>query len=321
MTKSIKRTLKIIVPFLLGITILVFLYNSTTAEDRTVILTHISQANPFWISVSVFIGILSHISRAVRWNYLLRPMGYSPKVSNNFFMVMIAYLANLGVPRSGEFLRATALTSYENVPFEKGFGTIVTERVIDVIMLLLIISIALLLQTNFILNYLEQYGFNLMFSIAILCIGIVGLIVLLRIIRKANQGLLLKIKLFLEGMLQGLSSILKMKHKWPFILHTFFIWICYVGMFWAIKFAIPETSQLGISELLIAFVAGAFAMMVFPGGLGGYPVFVSAALVLFGISSNSGNAFGWIMWIAQTLMIVVLGAISFVLLPLLNRNR
>lgn len=236
-------------------------------------------------------------------------------------MVMIAYLANLGVPRSGEFLRATALTSYENVPFEKGFGTIVTERVIDVIMLLLIISIALLLQTNFILNYLEQYGFNLMFSIAILCIGIVGLIVLLRIIRKANQGLLLKIKLFLEGMLQGLSSILKMKHKWPFILHTFFIWICYVGMFWAIKFAIPETSQLGISELLIAFVAGAFAMMVFPGGLGGYPVFVSAALVLFGISSNSGNAFGWIMWIAQTLMIVVLGAISFVLLPLLNRNR
>ena len=236
-------------------------------------------------------------------------------------MVMIAYLANLGVPRSGEFLRATALTTYEDVPFEKGFGTIVTERVIDVIMLLLIIFGALLLQTNFVLNYLEDYGLNLVFSITILLIGIIGLVVLLRLIGKAKEGFLFKIKTFLDGMLQGISSILRMKHKWPFIFHTLFIWICYVGMFWAVKFAIPETATLGLSELLVAFVAGAFAMMVFPGGLGGYPVFVSAALALYGISSNSGDAFGWVMWIAQTLMVVVLGAISFVLLPLLNRNR
>lgn len=236
-------------------------------------------------------------------------------------MVMIAYLANLGVPRSGEFLRATALTTYEDVPFEKGFGTIVTERVIDVIMLLLIILGALLLQTNFVLNYIEDYGLNLVFSITILLIGIIGLIVLLRLISKAKDGFLFKIKRFLDGMLQGISSILRMKDKWPFVFHTLFIWTCYVGMFWAVKFAIPETAGLGLSELLVAFVAGAFAMMVFPGGLGGYPVFVSAALALYGISSNSGDAFGWIMWIAQTLMIVVLGAISFALLPLLNRNR
>ncbi len=236
-------------------------------------------------------------------------------------MVMIAYLANLGVPRSGEFLRATALATYEDVPFQKGFGTIVTERVIDVIMLLLIIICALLLQTSFILEYLKDYGFNLAFSIGVLIAGILGLIIFLRLIRRSKDGFLLKIKGFLDGMLQGVSSILKMKNKWPFIFHTLFIWSCYVGMFWAIKFAIPGTAELGMSQLLVAFVAGAFAMMVFPGGLGGYPVFVSAALALYGVSSTSGDAFGWVMWIAQTLMIVFFGAISFVLLPLLNRNR
>lgn len=236
-------------------------------------------------------------------------------------MVMIAYLANLGVPRSGEFLRATALATYEDVPFEKGFGTIVTERVIDVIMLLLIIIGALLLQTNFVLGYLREYGFNLAFSIVLLIVGIIGLIMFLRLIKKAQNGFLQKIKGFLDGMLQGVGSILRMESRWPFILHTLFIWACYVGMFWAIKYAIPETAGLGWSELLVAFVAGAFAMMVFPGGLGGYPVFVSAALALYGISSNSGDAFGWIMWIAQTMMIIFFGAISFVLLPLFHRNR
>lgn len=236
-------------------------------------------------------------------------------------MVMIAYLANLGVPRSGEFLRATALASYENVPFEKGFGTIVTERLIDVVVLLLIILCALVLQTNFILGYLQDYGMNLTFSLLALIIGIVGLVILLRVIKKAKSGFLLKLKGFLDGMLEGVASISKMKKRLPFILHTAFIWACYIGMFWAIKFAIPETQHLALSQLLVAFVAGAFAMMVFPGGFGGYPVFVGAALSLYGISSVSGDAFGWIMWISQTLMVVVFGAISFVLLPLLNRGR
>ncbi|MEM8928843.1 MAG: lysylphosphatidylglycerol synthase transmembrane domain-containing protein [Bacteroidota bacterium] len=321
MSTNFKKALRIIVPFTLGFLLLAFIYNSTTPADRNEIINNISNASPFWVGVSVIIGILSHVSRAIRWNYLLLPMGYSPKISNNFFMVMIAYLANLGVPRSGEFLRATALAGYEDVPFEKGFGTIITERVIDVIMLLAIIIGALLLQTNFVLRYLKDYGFNLGFSIAILAIGIIGILIFLRLIGKANDGFLLKIKTFFDGMLQGIASILKMKKKWPFILHTLFIWTCYVGMFWAIKFSVPETIELGWSGLLVAFVAGAFAMMVFPGGLGGYPVFVSAALSLYGISDNSGDAFGWILWIAQTLMIIFLGAISFVLLPLLNRNR
>ena len=234
---------------------------------------------------------------------------------------MIAYFTNLGIPRSGEFLRATALATYEGVPFEKGFGTIVTERVVDLIMLLVIIASALVMQTHFILGYLKQYGFGLVFGATILIAGIIGIITLLKLMRGAKHGYLFKIKAFLNGILEGVSSILRMKNKQSFIFHTLFIWGCYIGMFWAIKFAIPGTAELNLSQLLVAFVAGAFAMIVFPGGLGGYPIFVSSALALYGILPTSGDAFGWIIWIAQTLMIVFLGIISFILLPLLNQNQ
>ncbi|MEM8507053.1 MAG: lysylphosphatidylglycerol synthase transmembrane domain-containing protein [Bacteroidota bacterium] len=321
MSKSLKKVLRIIVPLSLGILLILFVYSKTSPSDRKAIVENIANADPLWILLSIGIGILSHLSRAIRWNYLLEPLGYVPKISNGFFIVMVAYLANLGVPRSGEFLRATALTTYEKVPFEKGFGTIVTERVVDLIMLLIIIIIALLLQTNFILGYLKVYGVNLAFSILALVLGILGLIVLLRFTRKAKSGFLLRLKVFFDGMLEGVGSILKMNKRGPFVFHTIFIWACYIGMFWMVTFAIPETQNMGLPELLVAFVAGAFAMMAFPGGLGGYPIFVSAALSLYGISPNSGDAFGWVMWISQTLMILVLGTISFLLLPLLNKTN
>ena len=273
------------------------------------------------MGLSILIGILSHISRAIRWNFLLNPLGYHPRLSNNIFITLISYFANLGIPRSGEFLRATALTTYENVPFEKGFGTIVTERVIDLIMLLLVIALALLLQTDIILDFLDSYGINLLGSAIILIVGILGLIGFVYVIRKSESGFALKLKTFFKGLLEGISSILKMKKKWLFVFHTLVIWGCYIAMFWVIKYTVAETIDLSFSQILVAFIAGAFAMSATNGGTGAYPIAVTAALALFDISEVSGKAFGWIMWISQTLMIVVFGAISFLLLPLLNRNR
>ncbi len=267
------------------------------------------------------IGILSHISRAIRWNYLLEPMGYKPKLYNNLLIVLISYFANLGIPRSGEILRATALTTYENVPFEKGFGTIVTERVIDLLMLLSIIIITLILQTDIILTFLEDKGVNLIGSFGLLLVGILGLFAATVIIKKSKSNFALKVKSFLNGLLDGVLSIFKMKKKWPFIFHTLLIWGAYIAMFWVIKHTVAETINLSLGELLVGFVAGAFAMSTTNGGIGLYPIAVSAALGIFGISAVSGDAFGWIMWIAQTLMVVFFGTISFIVLPLLNRNR
>ncbi len=321
MGKSLKKFLKIFVPIAVGLFLVWYSYNSTTPDERKQIIHYIANASPFWVTVSVILGILSHVSRAIRWNFLLEPMGYKPKIVNNIFIVLISYFANLGIPRSGEILRATALTTYEKVPFEKGFGTIVTERVIDLLMLLLVIVITLLLQTDIILAFLEEKGVNLIGAFGILLVGIAGLFISTAIIRKSKSALAQKLKAFLNGLLDGVLSVFKMKKKWSFIFHTLFIWVAYIGMFWVIKHTVSETISLSLSELLVAFVAGAFAMSTTNGGIGLYPIAVSAALGIFGISSVSGDAFGWIMWIAQTLMVVIFGTISFIVLPLLNRNR
>ena len=296
-------------------------YTSTAPADREKILYYIKEADLFWISLSLLIGLLGHISRAIRWNYLLEPLGYKPKLINNILMIFMAYLANLGIPRTGEILRATALTTYEGVPFEKGFGTIVTERVVDVFMLLVIVTITLLLQTDIIIDFFQQRGFNLNAIFLLLGAGILAFFIFIVFIKKSNSEIALRIKSFTKGLMAGVFSIFKMKRKWAFVFHTLFIWACYIAMMWVIKFTVPETSDLSISEVMVAFVFGAFAMATTNAGVGLFPILVSKALTLFGISAVSGDAFGWIMWIAQTLMNVVFGAISFLLLPLLNRNR
>mgnify|MGYP003641810902 FL=1 len=321
MTSTLKKNLKIILPIALGVFLVWYSYNSTTPENRKEIIFYIKEADPLYVFLSVLLGILGHISRAIRWNYLLEPLGYRPRLSNNILIILTSYFANLGIPRTGEVLRATALTTYEGVPFEKGFGTIVTERVIDVIMLLGIVMIAFLLQTDVIMDMLQERGFNLNGLLLLAAFGLIVFVVFIVFIKKSKSLIAQKIKTFVKGLLDGVFSIFKMKHKWLFIIHTLFIWACYIGMLWIIKFTVPETISLSLSQLLVAFVAGAFAMATTNGGIGLYPIAVSSALTIFGISAVSGDAFGWIIWIAQTLMIVVFGAISFILLPLLNRIK
>ncbi len=321
MSSKLKKILKIALPIILGAFLVWYSYSSTSANDREKIFDSIKNADLLWVSVSIFIGILSHISRAIRWNYLLEPLGYKPKIRNNILIILISYFSNILIIRSGEILRATALTTYEKVPFEKGFGTIVTERIIDLIMLLLVIFSALLLQTDIIIGILEKNGIGLVGSAVLLGSGVLGLIIGIRIIKKSTSKFAVKIKNFAIGLLDGVLSIFKMKNKIAFIFHTFFIWACYIGMFWVIKFTVPEVAALSLGELLVAFVAGAFAMTATNGGLGLYPIVVTASLAFFGISKTSGDAFGWIMWSAQTAIVVVFGAISFLLLPLWNRNK
>jgi len=316
-----KKTLKTLLPIALGVFLIGYSYYITSPEDRAQIFKHIREADPFWVLVSLSIGILSHFSRAIRWNYLLEPLGYRPKLRNNLMMILMAYFANLGIPRSGEVLRATALATYEDVPFQKGFGTIVTERVIDVIMLLLIILVALLSQTAIIAGYLSENGVGLGGTILMALAGVAGLFVMIALLRRSSHPMALKLRGFLNGMLDGVLSIFRMRQKWAFLGHTLLIWACYIGMFWVIKYTVPETISLDFGEILVGFVAGAFAMSTTNGGIGLYPIAVSKSLALFGISAISGDSFGWIMWIAQTLMVVFFGAISFLLLPLLNRDN
>ena len=315
------KSLKSLLPIGLGVFLVIYSYLSTDEIIRSQIYFYIRQANPLYVGLSLLFALLSHVSRAIRWNYLLRPLGYQTPLLSSFYFVMMAYFANLGIPRSGEVLRATSLRTYEKVPFEKGFGTIVTERIIDLVMLFIVIGVTLFLQTERLTTLMASNKKALVISVLVLIIAVVGLWVSIAVLKKSTLAIAQKLTRFLEGIQSGLLSVFKMKQKGYFIAHTLFIWACYIAMFWVIKYTLPETESLGLSEILVAFIAGSFAMTATNGGVGLYPIAVRASLALFGISFASGEAFGWILWISQTLMIVLCGAFCFLSLPLIYRKR
>lgn len=234
--------------------------------------------------------------------------------------VFITYLANYGVPRSGEVLRAAVLTNYEGVPFEKAFGTIVAERVADFIVLLTIIGITLVLQFDFIYTILEASLQPKKLLIAgFLAIVLFGIVIIY--IKRSQSKVALKIKTFLKGLLEGILSIFRMKQKWAFIFHTLFIWSMYLLMFYFTTLAVEDLNGISIGAILIAFIAGSFTIAATNGGIFVYPLAIAAAFSLFDIPENPSIAFGWIMWTSQTLMIIILGSLSFLLLPIYNRIK
>ncbi len=282
------------------------------------LLQYFKDANYWWIALGLFFGILSHLSRAYRWKFLLEPIGYKPDLGNSTMAVLVAYLVNYAVPRAGEVSRAAVMTNYEGIPFEKGFGTIVAERIADVVMMLLIITITLFVQFDFIYELLTKNFDPIKIGI-LLALLVLGGFIFTRYVKKAQSGIGLKIKSFVSGLVEGVTSIFKMKHKWAFIFHTVFIWVMYVMMFWATIPAI-EGLQVPFGGVLIGFIAGGFSIAATNGGVGLYPVAVAGALALFGVSEEPATAFGWIMWTAQTAMIIVFGGLAFLLLPLYNKK-
>lgn len=320
MENKIKKILLLILPIALGVFLIWYSLSKLTSDDIDTIKHSFKTANYRWVLLSLFFGVLSHLSRAYRWKFLLEPMGYKPKLANSFMSVMMAYLLNLVIPRSGEVARAASLKKYENIPFEKAFGTIVAERVADLIILFGIIGVAFYFQTDLIGSYLfKNNSSNISyFKIALIAgVPIFGFLSYY-LLRNTKTPLISKIIEFINGLIEGALSILKMKKKWAFIFHTFFIWLMYVLMFYVVTFALPETTNISFSAIIVAFVAGTFAMVLTNGGLGSYPVFITGAFALYAINKSTGMAFGWIMWVAQTLMVIVLGGLSFILIPIYN---
>jgi hypothetical protein len=295
--------------------------SSATPLERQELWNNILLADLKWVFLSVFCGILSHLSRAYRWKYLLEPLGYKPRLANSFMAVMGGYLANLGVPRSGEVLRGATISTYENVPFDKAFGTIVSERIADLAMVLLITTFGFLIQTENLINYFENNNINPFLSMGILLVLIIIGVIFLNLVRRSNHPLMIKIRDFARGLLEGMRSIVRMKKKKEFLFHTLFIWTMYLLMFYVIKYAIPETNSLSLAGFMAAFIAGSFAITTTNGGIGVYPIAMGAVLLLFGINQQAGEAFGWIMWGSQTLMVVILGGLSFLFLPIYNQKK
>jgi len=318
---NFKSFLKIIIPLLLGAFFIYLSFSITTEEDRKMIIQAIKNADLRFVALGLFFAILSHLSRAYRWKFLLSPMGYNPRLLNTVLCVFIAYLANLGVPRSGEVIRASFLSNYEKIPFEKAFGSVVVERVIDMIILLLLILIALVLQHETIWAFMVEKDVNFS-QLALFGISVIIIVFLLMYsIKSSKSQLLIKIKSAINGFWEGLSSIKTMEKKLPFIFHTFFIWIMYLSMFYVIKWTIPGTFGLTIEMIIPSFVIGGLSIATTNGGVGIYPLSVALVLVTFGVSKEVGLAFGWIMWSSQTILIIICGVFAFIALPFVNRKR
>lgn len=303
----------------LGLYLVYFSFANTSEADRVQIITAIKKADLRFVFISLLFGAFSHLSRAYRWNYLLRPLGYQPTLMMRTLTIMISYFSNLGIPRSGEVLRATALATYANVPFEKSFGTIVTERIIDILLLFSLIGLGFVLQGELLLEVIGNPSISGMLLIWVL-LASVAFFLGIRQLKRSQYALAVKIVSFVSGLRQGMLSILNIEHKWTFLGHTLFIWFMYLMMFWVVTFALPETSGLSFSTIIPAFVAGGFAMSATNGGIGLYPIAVAAVLQAFDVPYPQALAFGWVMWTGQTIMVVAFGSLSFLLLPVLSKK-
>ncbi|MGB2686034.1 MAG: lysylphosphatidylglycerol synthase transmembrane domain-containing protein [Olleya sp.] len=311
------KILKITLPILLGVFLIWYSLSQLSFTD---IVQFAKNADYKYILLGVFFGLLSHLSRAYRWLFMLEPLGYKIKLGNSIMAVFATYLINYTIPRAGEVARATILTNYEGVPFEKGFGTIVAERIADMIVMLGIIAITLFLQFDFIYSFLvDKFDFTKIL-VAGLILTVLALFFIL-FIKRSQSKIALKIKGFVTGLIEGALSIFKMKKKWAFIFHTLFIWTMYVLMFYVTTLAFPDLNAMPFGAVLIGFILASFSIAATNGGIGSYPEAIVIAFTLFNLPVDPSRAFGWIMWSSQTILVFVFGGISLLYLPFFNRNK
>lgn len=335
MKKALGNVLRFLFFAGLGAFFIWLFLHKLTSDQKHEILLSFRSANYLWLGIAILLGVLSHYERSVRWRMLIEPMGYKPRAGNTFFAVMIGYIANLALPRLGEVSRCTVLTRYENVPFNKGFGTVITERAIDMVIFLLLFIINIAIQYNRLATYintrifgpLEQklslsinLGNTLLIFLLIILILIVGVYLLLRK-RLMKNKFFLKIKHLFDGFVQGIKSLMLIKKPWLFVFHSLGIWALYLLMAYLVFFCMPESSHLGIDAGLAALVFGSIGIMIVQGGIGIYPAIIAETLVLYGVESTKGYALGWLIWSSQTITIILLGVISLIILPIINKKK
>lgn len=317
----------------LGLFLIWYQLNGMSAQDKQDMAESMKKANYLWLVLSIFLGVLSHLSRAMRWNLVMRPAGYNPSLINSFFSVMVGYFTNLAVPRAGEIARCATLARYEKVPVHYSVGTVVMERAIDLIMLFLVFVLAFAVEFDVISKFMQVKvlpAFNekltglLANRNSLLMLAAVGiaLITLFALLRKklSKFSFYEKIKGFVLGLWEGVLAIRNVESKGWYLFHSAFIWLMYYMMLYVCYFSIPETAHLSMGSALAVLGAGSIAMIIVQGGLGAYPLFVAWTLLLYGVDETFGKSFGWLVWSAQTIMIILFGLVSLILLPVVNRN-
>ena len=330
MNKTIKVILRTALFILVGVAIFWFVYKDLNTDK---IIAALKDADYRWIAVTLILGVISHISRAMRWVLLIRPLGYKPTVRNSFLAVMIMYLSNIAVPRSGELIRCSVMKRYEKIPFTKLLGTVITERVFDFILLFIMLGIVLIYQIADIQTIIDNNPgvydkltsfFNAKVLIILTLAGITGLGLLYLLRSKLKETIVWKkLSEFLINIIEGVKTVWKMERKVEFIFHSVLIWVLYFIMIYVAFFAFDFTFNLTVMQGLTIFVMASFGMVFpSPGGIGSWHFMVIQTLFIYGISNpDEAGAFAFAVHGSMTLMLIVLGAVSFVLMPVLNKEK
>ena len=286
-----------------------------------------------WVILPVIAFLLiAHYSRAIRWKLLMEPLGYKPSNFNAFAAVMIGYLVNAGAPRLGEVFKCTLLARYEKLKVDKLIGTILVERAVDLVCLIIVFVLAIILQgdifghmmTDLLKSFFHDKAGNLsqrklLIALGIFIIFLIAFYIVLK--RFGHIDIIAKIKRVVKNILHGLSSIRYLQHKWLFIFHSFLIWSMYLLASTAGLYALKETQYLGLPGGLAALAVGTIGIILTPNGIGAYPALIAQLLGLYGLDPDTtGNASGWLMWAAQTAIILLGGMICFILITRFNKK-
>jgi uncharacterized protein (TIRG00374 family) len=267
----------------------------------------------------------------MRWKIIMEPLGYKPSLNNVFAVTMVGYFANSAIPRLGEVLKCSLLAKFEKLKIDKLFGTILVERTFDFVCYLLFIGITVLLQIDLIGNYVSGKlkaigsggGMPIWLKIGIVFVIIISVVLMLKWLVKKypSNSLITKLSGFVSGIGAGFKTIRTMKKKRLFLAHTFFIWSMYLLQVFVGFYAMEATAQLSIYAAFSVLTLSTLAMIATPGGMGSFPVFVAQTLLIYGVATPQGKAFGWLLWGANTLIVVIVGLIALLLLPYMNKQK
>ncbi len=325
MNNTILKTLKFLAFFSLGAFIFWLIYKDQDIERIKSVLKN--DVNYFWVIVSLFIGLLSHISRTLRWGLMIEPIGHKPKFTNTFIAVMVGYLMNMVFPRMGEISRCGIISQYEKVSFTKLLGTVVAERLIDMFSLLTLLVVVIIAQFGKVMGFINsnsEIKEKLIAVTPILLTGLAVLAILLLIFRKAGKHTAFYAKIIdvINNFKEGFVSIVSIKRKFWFYFHSVFIWLMYYLMLYANFQAFDFTKTLNPIAGLTTFVMASFGMVApVQGGIGAWHFMAKEALALYGVSNENGIIFAFVAHSAMTIMIIILGIISLLVLPFINRRN
>ena len=285
-----------------------------------------ASANKSFLLLSAGVALLSHLIRAERWKLLLTPLGYKTSLQKGFASVMIGYFVNLAIPRGGELTRCYNLYRLDKTPVDISLGTVVAERVIDLVLLVILLTTALLIQldelSGFYLSDEVQSlknqidGGNLYLILSAAVIFAIAIYIIFRYLLKARKYFmkrqLVKVRNVGKGIAGGIKAVLRLEKRAYFIIYSVLIWVSYYFMMYFVMLAFPETENLGLQAALTIFVIGGIAMAVpLPGGAGSFHVLVSTGLILlYGLSQDKSIAFTFIFHGWQTLIIILAGVVS-----------